>query len=213
MPAAGGAAGTAVKTYVFHPQAYAKALMHGYKHSSEPVVGIFVGCVSGSALKVMDAIPLFHTHALGPMLKIACLLIEQYCRGIEGLEIVGLYHASSSGSLEVAPVKAIADKIASNFAMASVWAIDAAKMSDRHCALQGLCWKDSEWKAITPDSVRLSEEAMKETVRVVAEMKYLSIADFDDHFADATSDWLNTDLFKGDPFAKLTMPVSKDEDE
>jgi len=199
------AAGSTITAYAFHPHAYAKALMHGYKHSSEAVLGIFVGRASGSTMKVVDAIPLFHTHALGPMLKIACLLIEQYCRSVGDLEIIGVYHASASGSLDVAPVKAIADKIASNFAMATVWAIDAAKMSKSHCALTGYCLKDSEWKLVSADSVKLAEEAMKQSVRLVEEMKYLTIADFDDHLSDASQSWLNTDLFKGDPFAKLTL--------
>mmetsp|Transcript_26503 Transcript_26503/g.69129 ORF Transcript_26503/g.69129 Transcript_26503/m.69129 type:complete len:211 (+) Transcript_26503:45-677(+) len=208
MPPVGNSngAGSTIAAYAFHPHAYAKALMHSSKHSSEAVIGIFVGRVSGSTMKVVDAIPLFHTHALGPMLKVACLLIEQYCRSVGDLEIVGLYHASASGLLDVAPVKAIADKIASNFAMATVWAVDAAKMSNRNCALSGSCLKDSEWKPVGADSVKLTEEAMKHTVRIIEEMKYLTIADFDDHLADASQNWLNTDLFKGDPLAAMTLP-------
>ncbi|CAK0804951.1 unnamed protein product, partial [Prorocentrum cordatum] len=102
---------------------------------------------------------------------------------------------------------AIADKIASNFAMATVWAVDAAKMSNRNCALSGSCLKDdSEWKPVGADSVKLTEEAMKHTVRIIEEMKYLTIADFDDHLADASQNWLNTDLFKGDPLAAMTLP-------
>merc|ERR1712110_159436 len=113
MPSASGSAGPP-KTYAFDPKAYAKALMHGCKHSSEAVTGILIGTASGKVLKVVDAIPLFHTHSLAPMLKIACMLIEQYCRTLSGgaYEIVGLYHASATGSFDITPVKAIADKIA-----------------------------------------------------------------------------------------------------
>merc|ERR1719401_2368954 len=166
--------------YAFDPKAYAKAVMHSCKHSSEGVTGIFIGSVSGKVLKVVDCIPLFHTHALAPMLKVACMLIEQHCRTVGNLEIVGMYYASPSGSLDITPVKAIADKIASNFAIASIWALDAAKLPERQFALKGTCQSKEEWKGLGSDAVTLSDEALKETARVVSEMKYLEIVDFDD---------------------------------
>merc|ERR1719437_215966 len=103
------------KTFAFDPKAYAKAVMHCCKHGSEAVTGIFIGSSSGKVLKLVDAIPLFHTHSLAPMLKIACMLIEQHCRTVGNLEIVGIYYASPSGSVDITPIKAIGEKIASNF--------------------------------------------------------------------------------------------------
>mmetsp|Transcript_41291 Transcript_41291/g.131309 ORF Transcript_41291/g.131309 Transcript_41291/m.131309 type:complete len:208 (-) Transcript_41291:127-750(-) len=207
MPAAGS--GNPPKTYAFHPKAYAKALMHGCKHSSEAVIGIFIGCVSGKALKIMDAIPLFHTHSLAPMLKVACMLIEQHCRAQGGLEVVGLYHASASGSLDMAPVKAIADKLASNFALASVWALDAAKLPEQQLALRGSCHNKEEWKPIGSEAVSLGDEAMQHTARLVSEMRYLEIVDFDDHLTDVSLSWLNENLFKGDPLEDLQMVATE----
>jgi len=196
------------KTYAFDPKAYAKAVMHGCKHSSEAVTGIFIGCVSGKVLKLVDAIPLFHTHALAPMLKVACMLIEQHCRTVGNLEIVGMYYASPSGSLDITPVKAIADKIASNFAMASVWALDAAKLPERQFALKGSCHSKDDWKQLSADAAILSDEALKQTARAVSEMKYLEIIDFDDHLADVSLNWLNPNIFKGDPLAGLPIAAS-----
>merc|ERR1712232_363954 len=194
MPATGGA-GDRPKTYAFDPKAYAKAVMHGCKHSSDAVIGIFIGCASGKLLKVVDAIPLFHTHALAPMLKIACMLIEQHCQNLGGgIEIVGMYHATASGAVDYKPVQAIADTIAENFAGATVWCIDAAKMAERQFALRG--WLNvkelngkEDWKGISGDSVSLSDEAKKHTSRVISEMKCLELIDFDDHLGDASLSW------------------------
>mmetsp|Transcript_16224 Transcript_16224/g.48957 ORF Transcript_16224/g.48957 Transcript_16224/m.48957 type:complete len:209 (-) Transcript_16224:100-726(-) len=208
MPAAGS--GNPPKTYAFHPKAYAKAMMHGCKHSSEAVTGIFVGCVSGKVLKIMDAVPLFHTHSLAPMLKVACTLIEQHCRKEGGgLEIVGLYHASASGSLDMTPVKAIAEKLVSNFSSASVWALDAAKLPERQFALRGSNHSKEEWKTIPTDAVSLGDEALKHTSRVISEMKYLEVIDFDDHLTDVSLSWLNEGLFKGDPLGDLEISCAE----
>mmetsp|Transcript_20858 Transcript_20858/g.45958 ORF Transcript_20858/g.45958 Transcript_20858/m.45958 type:complete len:206 (+) Transcript_20858:75-692(+) len=198
------APGPGQKTYAFDPQAYAKVIMHGCKHSSEAVVGVLIGVLSGKALRVVDAVPLFHTHSLGPMLKIAFMLIEQHCRSSgNGLEIIGIYHGSVSGSTELSPVKGIADKVASNFGSATCWALDLAKMSQRQFALHGMYHSKDEWKQISSEAVSVSDEALKQTGRAISEMKYLEIVDFDDHLTDAALNWLNTDLFKGDPIADL----------
>jgi len=197
------------KIYAFDPKAYAKALMHGCKHASEAVTGIFIGSSNGKVLKVVDAIPLFHTHSLAPMLKVACMLIEQHCKTVGGLEIVGMYHATISGSLDITPVKAIADKIASNFPAASVWALDTTKLPGKQFALHGMSQVKEEWKPISCDSVNLSEEALKQTTRVIAEMKYLELVDFDDHLTDASLNWLNTNLFKDDPLAEVPIATSE----
>ncbi|CAE8729331.1 unnamed protein product, partial [Polarella glacialis] len=73
------------------------------------------------------------------MLKVACMLAEEHCNAVGGgLEIVGLYHATASGNLEMTSVKAIAEKIASNFASASVWTLDASKLPERKFAMVGM---------------------------------------------------------------------------
>uniref|UniRef100_A0A7S1A9U7 MPN domain-containing protein n=1 Tax=Noctiluca scintillans TaxID=2966 RepID=A0A7S1A9U7_NOCSC len=202
MPAA---AGVLPKTYAFEPKAYAKAVMHCCKHSSEGVTGVFVGQVNQKVLRIVDAVPLFHTHALAPLLKVAFMLIEQYCQGSTGLEIVGLYYASSHGpSVEITPIKGIAEKLVSNFSAASIWTLDPAKLPEGRFALQGKAYPKDEWKPISSDSITLSEEALKHTGRIISELKYLEIEDFDDHLADAKKNWLNPRLFEGDPLGSMT---------
>ncbi|CAE8586860.1 unnamed protein product, partial [Polarella glacialis] len=122
-----------------------------------------------------------------------------------GLEIVGLYHATASGNLEMTSVKAIAEKIASNFASASVWTLDASKLPERKFAMVGMSHTKDEWKAIGADAVSLSSEAMEHSARLISEMKYLDLVDFDDHLADGSLSWLNETIFKGDPLAALPL--------
>merc|ERR1712014_219001 len=109
MPTAAGS-----KMYTFDPQAYAKAVMHCCKYSSEACLGVFVGSMNGKSLQIVDAMPLFHTHSLAPMLKASFMMVDQHCRDVGGVEIVGIYHANAQRSTDIAPVKAIADKVASN---------------------------------------------------------------------------------------------------
>merc|ERR1719265_107556 len=156
--------------YAWEPQAYAKAVMHACKHSSDLVTGVVIGTVSQKVMNIVDTIPLFHTHSLGPMLKIAFMLIEQHCRTCDDLEIIGLYHATPSGSLDISPVKAIADKLASNFSMASVWTLDLQKLAvpERKFAMAGMLHSKDEWKAINADAVSIGDEALKHTGRMIS---------------------------------------------
>lgn len=176
--------------------------MHGCKHSSDLVTGILIGTVDQKVVKIVDVMPLFHTHSLAPMLKIACMLIEQHCRNLD-LQIVGLYFAHPSGSLDVSPVKAIADTIASNLPAATLWALDLSKLPERKLAIVGHSPAKEDWKPFSADAVNVGEKAMEHTARVVSELKYLDVVDFDDHLADINQSWLNTDLFKGDALAQL----------
>eukprot|EP00933_Yihiella_yeosuensis_P051026 TRINITY_DN48856_c0_g1_i1.p1 TRINITY_DN48856_c0_g1~~TRINITY_DN48856_c0_g1_i1.p1 ORF type:complete len:212 (-),score=59.85 TRINITY_DN48856_c0_g1_i1:61-696(-) len=205
MPQAPSSANaTGVKSYAFDPKAYAKAVMHGCKHSSETVLGLLIGSSNGKTMKIVDSMPLFHTHSLAPMLKIACMLIEEHCKTAgENLEIVGLYHATASGNVEMTSVKAIADKIASNSSSASVWTLDASKMAEKQFAFRGLAHIKDEWKAISGDAVSLSDEALTATSRLISDMKHLDVIDFDDHLSDSTQSWLNEKLFKGDKIENL----------
>mmetsp|Transcript_24033 Transcript_24033/g.66838 ORF Transcript_24033/g.66838 Transcript_24033/m.66838 type:complete len:197 (+) Transcript_24033:116-706(+) len=195
MPAAPPACGISARSYVFEPKAYAKAVMHCFKHSSDACIGVFVGSASAEALKIVDAIPLFHTHALAPMLKVAFMLVDEHCRTVGDLEIVGIYHATAHGGTEITPVKNVADKVASNFIGASVWTLDALKLSMRQeFPFIGMYHSKDEWKLINTNSVTLNKEALKQTAGLITDMRHLDVVDFDDHLASPAANWLNPNL-------------------
>eukprot|EP00928_Gymnodinium_smaydae_P070207 TRINITY_DN54106_c0_g1_i1.p1 TRINITY_DN54106_c0_g1~~TRINITY_DN54106_c0_g1_i1.p1 ORF type:complete len:214 (+),score=48.88 TRINITY_DN54106_c0_g1_i1:83-724(+) len=207
-PAAGG---SAVGKYSFDPKAYAKLVMHCCKHSSSPCLGVLLGQAQGqtgsgkAGVRIMDAVPLFHTHSLAPMLKVAFMLIDQHCRKAGGeLQIVGIYHAASHSAVELAPTaKPIGDKIAAQFSGASIWAFDASRLAQQQPALKGFSSAKDEWKPLPADAAGVSGDVLKHTARLITEMKYLELVDFDDHLADPAADWLNAALFQGDALSKL----------
>merc|ERR1712194_1003773 len=87
-----------------------------------------------------------------------------------------------------------AERIASNFGGASVWTVDTAKLAENAFAFRGMCHVKDEWKAVSADAVSLSAEALEETGKVIASLKYLEILDFDDHLADPSANWLNPQI-------------------
>jgi len=72
-----------------------------------------------------DCIPLFHTFTLPGMLKVACGLVEEYCKVLEPKpEILGLYtvFAEDGTALQANSVPdLIAQKIKANAGVASLW--------------------------------------------------------------------------------------------
>lgn len=53
-------------------RAYIKAILHALKYKANAVNGVLLGSADGGSVKVVDAVPLFHTQlALAPMLEVA----------------------------------------------------------------------------------------------------------------------------------------------
>merc|ERR1711957_362367 len=103
------------------------------------------------------------------------------------------------------PVKGIADKVASNFNAASVWAVDAAKLPQKQLALHGMSHARDEWKPVKAEDVSISDEVFKHTANMISDLKYLGVVDFDDHLNDASLNWLNPTLFKGNPLQDMPL--------
>lgn len=53
------------------------AVVHAHKHPTRPVLGILIGTIDGSAVRVSQAIPLFHTGLLAPIFEAAMLLVSR----------------------------------------------------------------------------------------------------------------------------------------
>merc|ERR1719313_1582963 len=158
--------------HTFSGTAYAKAVMHCCKHGSQPVLGVLLGHTVAKGLHVTDAIPLFHTHSLAPMLKAAFMIIEQRCRDIgDGLEIIGIYHATTSGHGDMNPVRSIADKVAQQFAGAVAWTFDVSRFSNSQAAFVGMQHVKDEWKSVGVEGAVVSEETLKQTARLISDMK------------------------------------------
>merc|ERR1712118_191892 len=137
------------------------------------------------------------------------MLIDQHCKD-QGLEIVGIYQATVANSAEMSSVKPIAEKVAANYPGASAWFIDSTKLAKKQVAMTGFANVSGEWKGISADAVGVTDEIVKHTTRLISDMKYLELVDFDDHLNDASASFLNTDLFKGDALGKLDVNFGTD---
>ena len=57
--------------------AYLALFLHACKHSSKGVNGLLLGRVDGDDVKLLKALPLFHSSfALSPMLEMALMLVS-----------------------------------------------------------------------------------------------------------------------------------------
>ena len=76
------------------PAAYSVLYMHCLKYPHRSVNGLLLGAADGDAVRVREALPLFHSSlALAPMLEAALLLADEYC-AVQKLKIVGYYQAN-----------------------------------------------------------------------------------------------------------------------
>jgi len=155
------------------------------------------------------------------MLKIGFAMVEQHCMRTTqpaGMEIVGYYVSHpcpkelSAAAMELsAPTKSIADKLAQNFPGATVWVLDASKIAESKVALVGHSQTKDDWRPFAPNTVNVSDETLKQTAKLISDMKYIDIVDFDDHFGDISENFLNPDLLKGHPIDTLPAVACEDE--
>ncbi|ESO96311.1 hypothetical protein LOTGIDRAFT_144085 [Lottia gigantea] len=81
-------------------RAYCKIILHAAKYPHAAVNGILLAeenkTKQSKSLKFVDCIPLFHISlSLAPMLEVALLQIDGYCKS-KGLVIGGYYQANSN---------------------------------------------------------------------------------------------------------------------
>ncbi len=64
--------------HVVSTLAHAKIMLHAAKHPAAAVCGLLLGqrTASDGALHIADAIPLFHSPPLAPMLEIGCHMVS-----------------------------------------------------------------------------------------------------------------------------------------
>ncbi|XP_058105029.1 ER membrane protein complex subunit 8/9 homolog [Magnolia sinica] len=197
--------------YEVRQTAYIKLVLHALNHKTSSVNGILLGRLldDRNTVEIADAVPLSHSQiGLLPTLEIALTLIEEHF-AVEGLSIVGYYHANERyedhelGSI----ARKIGDHIFRYFPQAALLLLDNRKLealpkgSDRNPVVQ-LYTRDASktWRQAGSDASS-SQLALKEPSANIVLLDYIStekwrqIVDFDDHLEDISKDWLNSDLF------------------
>jgi len=59
----------------FDNKAYSKIILHILKNISSDCYGLLIGNSSGSVIKIVDAIPLFHNRVFTPQTEIALKMV------------------------------------------------------------------------------------------------------------------------------------------
>lgn len=177
----------------FSDKAYAKMAMHALKFPNQAVGGVLVGTSDASGTVFLEAFPLGHSHFLGPTLKVAFTMIEEYCKACNPpLQVLAFYQAE--GAAPTAVAKQIVERIAAHNSGATVWDLDASKLESNEAALTGYNAKDF---AKVANGASLASSAFTLVHQCIEKMTYLKLIDFDDHFNDVSSSWLNENLFEG----------------
>nr|CAG4649637.1 EOG090X0C9C [Scapholeberis mucronata] len=183
--------------------AYSKIILHAFKHPHAAINGILLAPEgsSGQCVKYVDAVPLFH-HNLGlaPMLEVALMQIDSYCRNA-GLVIAGYYHASEYVN-EMSPdsvSQKISEKIAEYFPNACQVLINNRLLSKQmtQTALSIVQYCDGKWKIRDKENFKIlpnNEAALNSVSNLLSKKVYKQFFDFDDHLDDISQDWLNIAL-------------------
>eukprot|EP00475_Leptophrys_vorax_P028689 TRINITY_DN4170_c0_g2_i1.p1 TRINITY_DN4170_c0_g2~~TRINITY_DN4170_c0_g2_i1.p1 ORF type:complete len:209 (+),score=51.25 TRINITY_DN4170_c0_g2_i1:391-1017(+) len=102
---------------VVHGEAYSKAILHTLKYPyAYAVVGFLLGRRKDAHIEVVDAVPVFHTRPLAPMVSTALKLASKHVEEQKDVELVGVYLADlpHDGSSALNVSKAIAETLAKN---------------------------------------------------------------------------------------------------
>ncbi|GAB5353054.1 hypothetical protein AAMO2058_000005500 [Amorphochlora amoebiformis] len=175
--------------------AYAKMVVHAVKHKYRPVCGVLLGNDGSGGTVVKDCVPLFHNYPVGPMLELAMMQIDEFCKESKST-MVGCYWANERlNDTEVPQVaRRLGSQIAKYYKNASIILINNEFLL-RDLALSASCPQSKGEVSVSLNSDRRDQEAV---IRRVAKLVgSTDIVDFDDHLANVNKDWLHQDVQLG----------------
>nr|CAG4648849.1 EOG090X0C9C [Polyphemus pediculus] len=184
--------------------AYSKIILHSVKYPQSAINGVLLSQDNHTSnVKIVDSIPLFHNNlGLTPMLEVALMQIDSYCRSA-GLVIAGYYQANDS-LVEQGPDfvgQKVCEKIAEHFPNAILVIVNNQQLGKRMTqpSINVIQYADGRWKVKDKESVKLlpnNETVLSFTSGLLQDKRYQSLIDFDDHLDDISQDWLNLNFKK-----------------
>jgi|ERR1712179_860461 len=184
-------------------RAHCKLLLHAAKYPHCAVNGVLLAednkNKESKSLKIVDCIPLFHVNlGLAPMLEIALLQIDTYCKH-NGLVIGGYYQANENfNDNELNHVaRTIGRKVQENCHDACIVMIDNRKVGIEAVSQpyrifyhKETGWAASDKKPKSEEEI-LREECFYALIKASAQR---TLQDFDCHLTDPRQDWRNQNL-------------------
>jgi len=207
--------------------AYLKPLLHAAKYPSSPVFGLLIGIkTKGShAWLITDSVPLFHTHVLAPMLELAFIQVEEYCRCLSLREhrkfrILGCYVANervTDVEMNVMTRRVAARINAVTGGRAVVLMIDNSKIAKPVNALRTMLCADKNWR-LSQDHEEYSppKRVYTEIPDLIRKDRERGVYDFEDHLANPAKDYFNVGFLpegEDDAALKSSAQVEQDDDE
>lgn len=189
---------------VIDVRAYCKMLLHVMKYPHRATNGIFLAekkkNKDNGMVNIVDCIPLFHlTLGLTPMLEIAMMQIDHYCKN-NGLVIAGYYQANENfrdSSPDFIAYR-IADRINDHFEDSCLVMVDNQKLSLDCDDLAFVLYQchDNKWKPKDKTNVHLEQgiKALGIASALLHSKTYRQLSDFDNHLDDVKQDWSNQEV-------------------
>jgi len=181
----------------FTHEAYCAIFLHACKHPTRAVNGLLLGSAADDGLTVRKVLPLFHSSfALSPMLEVALMLADQYCKAND-TRLIGYYQGNElSDDTELGPFgKKIAEKLRSQCPRAAVLLLDGASMQPTATELRllplGVDGKRCSLEIVLMDA----EKTIAALDGYISEGVQQKLVDFDSHLDDASKDWLDNQRF------------------
>ncbi|KAH8254586.1 hypothetical protein KR032_011067 [Drosophila birchii] len=191
--------------YKISDRAYTKLIFHAAKYPHLAVNGLLLSekSTKGSAVEIVDAIPLFHQCLhVTPMAEVALMQIDAYADR-EGLVIAGYYAAPENfydNQVDKSPAAKIADKIQENFKNACFVVVDNKLMTLQHdrAAIQVYsCAGDAatRWSK-AKFTLSQSSQTLEGVSLLLKRGAMRDVVDFDNHLDNPENDWTNDFLNK-----------------
>ena len=199
-------------SYTVSSVAYQKIMLHAAKHPSRTVCGYLVGpkpvaSVDGDVAganeggrngtnMVADAVPLFHSDPLAPMLEAAALLVEELYKS-QSYGIVGYYQANERYEEKTLGVvgSLIGQKVNANCPGACMLVVDNTSLGSANASSLLLYTSSKHGEDFVRRETGLAIEGGEGTLdkltALLNEEKMDNLVDFDDHLEKVSLDFRN----------------------
>eukprot|EP00904_Undaria_pinnatifida_P008106 jgi/Undpi1/4425/HiC_scaffold_17.g07780.m1 len=176
--------------------AYLKLMLHAAKYPWASVSGFLLGETGSSEeeqVTVKDAVPLFHTATLAPLLETSAAMVDAHAAKI-GLSIVGFYQANQC--LDENSPSLLATKIMDKIDLANGGSSVLLVVSNKRLETRG----DSAVSVFARDAsnsfrkrleVGVSSQCIEAFESALTKRAETGLVDMDEHFDDVTKDWRN----------------------
>lgn len=207
--------------------AYLKPLLHAAKYPSSPVFGLLIGIKTKGPRPwlITDSVLLFHTHVLAPMLELAFIQTEEYCRCLSSREhkkyrILGCYVANERvADLEM---HVMTRRVAARINLvtggrAVVLVLDNTKLAKPVNAFRTMLPVDKHWRLASESEEYVPPaRAFTDLPDLIRKDYEREVSDFEDHLSNPSKDYFNVGLLterEEDVTLKSSAQVVPDDDE